>query len=60
MVAQVEELHAVMRREVSDATIDGDVINSLLLRHIFVVQIADVTNAVRIHQVDASCLIGDD
>ncbi len=60
MVAQIEELHTVMRREVSDATINGDVIDGLLLCHVFVVQVADIANTVRIHQVDASCFIGDD
>ena len=60
VVAQVEKLHAIVCGQIGGAVMDSDVIYRLLLRHIFVVQVADILDAVSVHQVDAACLVGDD
>ena len=51
VIAQVEELHTVVRGQVRDTPVECDVIDRLLLRHVFVVQVADILHAVRSEQV---------
>ena len=54
---QIKHLNTVMGGKIRRTPVNGNIVYRLFLRHVFVVQIADILHAVRVHQIQTACLV---